>query len=99
MSQYSIETDACSECMDEALVRGHKEFFNLWPKHTSGDVLTIAQMNDWQRLVTAQYDRVCSAEEMCFVFVADCGGDSISLCEKHLAEALHLLRQSKQEQK
>lgn len=35
----------------------------------------------------------CS-KKMCFVFIADCHGDSIYLCEKHLAEALELLRKA-----
>jgi hypothetical protein len=28
----------------------------------------------------------------CFVFEADCGGDSISLCQKHLEEALERMK-------
>lgn len=28
----------------------------------------------------------------CFIFEADCRGDAIALCEKHLAEALESLR-------
>jgi len=40
-------------------------------------------------------DRDYSQEQeptWCFVFGADCGGDVIFLCEKHLAEALERLR-------
>lgn len=33
--------------------------------------------------------------EICFEFVADCQGDSIALCEKHLTRALELLRDAK----
>jgi len=34
-------------------------------------------------------------EEWCFYFEADCRGDAIALCEKHLAEALERLRKEK----
>jgi hypothetical protein len=42
-----------------------------------------------------QYDELRKAiriKKPCFFFVADCGGDSITLCEKHFKKALRKLQ-------
>ena len=38
-----------------------------------------------KRLSVELYNR---GKSICFVFIADCGGDSISLCKKHLQEII-----------
>ncbi len=84
MSRYEIKLAVCNECHEEYI---ETEFRNVESQHPEwdrekGQPVPKQYQEEWLKAYHAV------PETMCFVFEADCHGDAIALCKKHLQSAI-----------
>jgi hypothetical protein len=80
---YSIEPMACSLCEAERSAAFWEEANARYPGlNLSERNLTQEEWSAFHKEWNLEHP---SKEQMCFEFVADCGGDAISLCHECLA--------------
>ncbi len=82
-TKYEIGMGQCSQCQIEALDKAlalNKKYPDLYGANSS---VQDKYKQEFENL----YDSG-SYEQPVFDFVADCGGDSISLCHDHMIEAI-----------
>lgn len=92
--RYSIEEDQCSECRTETNELFHKEAKEKFPPTIPEHWAQPPSQEIWQKYYAEWYEQHPYKTEMCFVFVADCQGDAISLCLKHFREAMRLFEEA-----
>jgi len=86
-----IKEDLCDECsdkiieFDEEIKEKRNKLRKKWndPKYRT---LSRDELREEDREINKEvYEK---GKSICFVFRADCGGDGISLCKKHLLEII-----------
>jgi hypothetical protein len=91
--RYEIAMGVCDECRFAANTRAREELEAKYPDlwDTPNRSVKPEYMDEWRAI-----DDEGEVRQPIFVFVADCGGDAIYLCLKHLLEAVDALAQFKE---
>ena len=81
-SWYRIEMARCNHCEDEVVGKNNAEWRENNPdKVEKSGSIKREFVDEWSK-------DIHPPKVPCFVFEADCHGDGINLCEKHLRKIL-----------
>ena len=87
-----VKNFPCYVCEGEIVEKNTREE----PKHWRDSNKSVKR-EFWEIHLDLLEEKKKQANHICFVFRADCGGDSISLCKKHLQEIIKKIEEKENE--
>lgn len=84
MKKYTIGERVCCECEEERMQRFTHEAKERFPSCFG---FRVTSEREWYAFFSEWEKQSPPKKQMCFYFLAECGGDGIALCERHLVDA------------